>query len=71
MIFSKQFAKELSSRAQVLELQVTFRSSKMNEINKNKTQISTDNNFNNILKSLHSKYRDFFNVDKTKQQSSH
>ncbi len=64
-VFLKQFAKELISKAQVLELHVIFRSC---EKNKNKTII---NDFSNVLKSLCFKYRDFFNVDKTEQQPPH
>lgn len=65
MIFMKQFAKELTFKAQVLELHVIFRSCEMNE---NK---AITNNFSNILKSLHFKYRNFFNIDKAEQQPLH
>ncbi len=65
MIFLKQFAKELISKTQVLELHVIFR---LCEMNKNK---ATTDDFSNVLKSLCFKYRDFFNVDKTEQQSLH
>ncbi len=37
-------------------------------MNENETFID---NFNNVSESLHSRYRDFFNVDKAEQQPPH
>src|SRR5437667_5154340 len=65
MLSLKQFTKKLISQIKILELCVTFRSCETDNIK------IIDNNLVNILKKLCLKYRNFFNVDKAEQQSSH
>ena len=65
MLSSKQFTKKLTLQIKVLELCVIFRSCEIDD-----TEI-TDDNLVNVLKKLHLKYRNFFDVDKAEQQSSH
>ena len=65
MLSWKQFVKKLTSQIKVLELCVIFKSCETDN-----TEI-TDDSLVNILKKLHLKYRDFFDVDKAEQQSSH
>src|SRR5213083_603295 len=65
MLSLKQFMKELTSQVKVLELCVIFRSCKTDNIK------ITDDNLVNIFEKLCLKYKDFFDVDKAEQQSSH
>ena len=65
MLSLKQFIKELMLQVKVLELCVIFRSCETDNIK------TADDNLVNISEKLHLKYRDFFNVDKAEQQSSH
>ena len=57
--------KKLTSQVKVLELYVIFRSCETDNTE------TADNNLVNIFEKLHLKYRDFFDVDKTEQQSFH
>src|SRR5438034_7237120 len=65
MLSSKQFMKELISQVKMLKLHVIFRSCETDNIK------ITDDDLVNVLKKLHLKYRNFFDVDKVEQQSSH
>ena len=65
MLSLKQFVKELTSQVKVLELCVVFRSCETDDAE------TADDNLVNILKKLCLKYRNFFDVDKAEQQSSH
>ena len=65
MLSSKQFTKELISQVKVLELHVIFKSYETDDAE------ITDDSLVNVSEKLHLKYRNFFDVDKTKQQSSH
>jgi len=65
MFSLKQFVKELTSQIKVLELHVIFRSCETDNIK------TADDDLVNISEKLCLKYRDFFDVNKTEQQSSH
>ena len=65
MLSLKQFMKELTSQVKVLELCVIFRSCKTDNTE------TADDSLANISEKFHLKYRDFFDVDKAEQQSSH
>ena len=65
MLSLKQFVKELTFQVKMLELHVIFRSCETDNTE------TADDGFVNILKKLCLKYRDFFDVDKAEQQSSH
>ena len=65
MLSSKQFMKKLTLQVKMLELCVIFRSCKTDDVE------ITDNSLVNVLKKLHLKYRNFFDVDKAEQQSSY
>ena len=65
MLFSKQFVKKLTSQIKMLELHVIFRFCKTDNV-----EIINDD-LVNIFKKLCLKYKDFFDVDKAEQQSSH
>ena len=65
MFSLKQFMKELTSQVKMLELCVIFKSCKTDDIK------ITNNDLVNISEKLYLKYKNFFDVDKTKQQSSH
>src|SRR5436190_23159214 len=68
MLSLKQFAKELTPIAKVLELRVVFRPC---EIDNDAKTASLNNSLINVPEQLRLKYRDFFNVDKAEQQPSH
>ena len=65
MLSLKQFVKELTSQVKVLELHVIFRSCETDN-----AEIA-DNDLVNVLEKLCLKYKNFFDVDKAEQQSSH
>ena len=65
MLSSKQFMKEFILQIKVLELCVIFKSCETDNIK------ITDDSLVNVLEKLYLKYRDFFDVDKAEQQSSH
>src|SRR5213592_3179264 len=65
MLSSKQFTKKLTSQIKVLELCMIFKSCKTDNVE------ITDDNLVNIFEKLCLKYRNFFDVDKAEQQSSH
>ena len=65
ILSSKQFTKELTSQVKVLELHVIFKSCEIDDIK------ITDDSLVNVSKKLCLKYKDFFDVDKAEQQSSH
>ena len=57
--------KELTSQVKVLELHVIFKSCETDDAE------ITDDSLVNVLKKLCLKYRNFFDVNKAEQQSSH
>ena len=65
MFFLKQFVKELTFQIKMLELHVIFRSCETDDVK------TADNNLVNVFEKLCLKYKDFFDVDKAEQQSSH
>lgn len=67
MVTSQQFARELISQAQVLELKIVFRSCKDKDFKVNKECKDLDQ----VSKRLHMRYRNFFNINKAEQQPLH
>ena len=65
MLSSKQFVKELTFQIKMLEFHVIFKSCKTDNAE------TADNNLVNISEKLCLKHKDFFDVDKVKQQSSY
>src|SRR2546421_5647903 len=65
MFSSKQFVKKLTFQVKVLELHIIFRSCETDDVK------ITNNDLVNISEKLCLKYRNFFDVDKAEQQSSH
>ena len=71
MLFSKQFMKELTLQVKMLELHVIFKSCETDDVKTaNNVKIINDD-LVNISEKLCLKYRNFFNVNKAEQQSSH
>ena len=65
MLSLKQFVKKLTSQVKMLELCVIFRSCKTDNIK------ITNDDLVNVSEKLCLKYKNFFDVDKAEQQSSH
>jgi hypothetical protein len=71
MLSLKQFVKELTFQVKMLELCVIFKSCETDDV-KTADNIKTANDdFVNVSEKLCLKYKDFFDVNKTKQQLSH
>jgi hypothetical protein len=71
MLFLKQFVKELTFQVKMLEFCMIFRSCETDNIKTADDAETADDDFINVSEKLHLKYKDFFNIDKTEQQSSH
>ena len=65
MLSLKQFMKEFTSQVKMLEFHVIFKFYETNNAE------ITDDDLVNVSEKLCLKYRDFFDVDKAEQQSSH
>ena len=65
MFSLKQFMKKLTLQVKMLELCMIFRSCETDNIK------TADDNLVNVFEKLCLKYRNFFDVDKAEQQSSH